>query len=59
MDEPRTLEFEMTRLDMVGPEHHELSGRANDLGSAAVFITLVLNVAVWDSFIINNFLYHW
>ncbi|MFB2831679.1 diacylglycerol kinase, partial [Aeromonas jandaei] len=24
-------------VDRIGPEHHELSGRAKDLGSAAVF----------------------
>ena len=34
-------------VDRVGSEHHELSGRAKDMGSAAVFIAL-LNVAlVW------------
>ena len=32
-------------IDRIGPERHELSGRAKDLGSAAVFIAL-LNVAV-------------
>ncbi|HEY9148834.1 MAG TPA: diacylglycerol kinase, partial [Gammaproteobacteria bacterium] len=32
-------------VDRVGAEHHELSGRAKDIGSAAVFIAL-LNVAV-------------
>ena len=25
-------------VDRIGPEHHELSGRAKDLGSAAVFL---------------------
>ena len=29
-------------VDRVGLEHHELSGRAKDLGSAAVFLSLVL-----------------
>jgi diacylglycerol kinase (ATP) len=29
-------------IDRVGHEHHELSGLAKDLGSAAVFVALVL-----------------
>lgn len=46
-------------VDRIGPEHHELSGRAKDLGSAAVFVTLALNGIVWGCFIINNLLHHW
>ena len=34
-------------VDRVGTEHHELSGRAKDLGSAAVFLALSLTVVVW------------
>ena len=34
-------------MDRIGSEHHELSGRAKDLGSAAVFIALALNALVW------------
>jgi diacylglycerol kinase (ATP) len=34
-------------IDRIGPERHELSGRAKDLGSAAVFVALVLTGAVW------------
>jgi diacylglycerol kinase (ATP) len=33
--------------DLVGTERHELSGRAKDLGSAAVLLSLVLVVVVW------------
>ncbi len=34
-------------IERFGPEHHELAGRAKDMGSAAVFV-LMLNVAlVW------------
>lgn len=33
--------------DRVGIEHHELSGRAKDLASAAVFLALVLVAVVW------------
>ncbi len=34
-------------VDRIGREYHPLSGRAKDLGSAAVFITLLLVVLVW------------
>ncbi len=34
-------------VDRIGPEHHELSGRAKNMGSAAVLISLVTGLAVW------------
>lgn len=34
-------------VDRVGNEHHPLSGRAKDLGSAAVFVALINMVVVW------------
>lgn len=34
-------------IDRIGPEHHELSGRAKDLGSAAVFVALIYFILVW------------
>jgi diacylglycerol kinase (ATP) len=34
-------------VDRVGTDHHLLSARAKDLGSAAVFVSLVLTVLVW------------
>ena len=34
-------------VDRVGMDHHELSGRAKDLGSAAVLVSLLLTVIVW------------
>jgi diacylglycerol kinase (ATP) len=34
-------------VDRVGDEPHRLSGRAKDLGSAAVFMSLGLVVVVW------------
>lgn len=34
-------------VDRVGTEHHELSGRAKDIGSAAVFMTLCLTAFIW------------
>lgn len=34
-------------VDRIGTEHHELSGRAKDLGSAAVMVSLALVVLTW------------
>ena len=34
-------------VDRVGHEHHELSGQAKDIGSAAVFVSLANVVIVW------------
>ena len=34
-------------VDRVGTEDHPLSGRAKDLGSAAVLMSLVLAAMVW------------
>jgi diacylglycerol kinase (ATP) len=34
-------------VDRVGTDHHSLSGRAKDLGSASVFVSLALTVLVW------------
>ena len=34
-------------VDRIGPEHHELSGRAKDIGSAAVFVALLSAGVVW------------
>jgi len=34
-------------VDRFGPEQHELAGRAKDMGSAAVFVSLVLVALVW------------
>ncbi|MGL9751573.1 MAG: diacylglycerol kinase [Symbiopectobacterium sp.] len=36
-------------VDRVGTEHHELSGHAKDIGSAAVFVALVFAAVVWVS----------
>ncbi len=36
-----------TVVDRIGIEHHELSGRAKDLGSAAVFFALLNALATW------------
>jgi len=34
-------------IDRIGDEHHELSGRAKDIGSALVFVCLTLTAIVW------------
>ena len=36
-------------VDRIGAEHHELSGRAKDYGSAAVMFTLLLMALCWGS----------
>ena len=42
-------------IDRVGDEYHELSGRAKDLGSAAVFLALVFTGFCYISIAINRF----
>ena len=34
-------------VDRIGPEWHALSGRAKDLGSAAVLLCLLLCAGIW------------
>jgi len=34
-------------VDRISPEHHELSGKAKDIGSAAVAVALIIAVSVW------------
>ena len=46
-------------VDRIGSEHHELSGRAKDLGSAAVFIALALNALVCGALVGRNLLGWW
>ena len=42
-------------IDRHGDEHHELSGRAKDMGSAAVFVVLVIVSVVWGAVIWQRF----
>lgn len=42
-------------VDRTGSERHELSGRAKDIGSALVFVSLVLLVIVWGIIAFNRF----
>jgi diacylglycerol kinase (ATP) len=38
-----------TVVDRIGHDPHELSGRAKDMGSAAVLLSLLLTVLVWGA----------
>ena len=39
-------------VDRIGPEYHELSGRAKDMGSGAVLICILLWVYVWADIVL-------
>ena len=43
-------------IDRHGDEHHELSGRAKDMGSAAVLISLLLVALVWGLVAADRFI---
>ena len=43
-------------VDRLGSEWHELSGKAKDLGSAAVFIALVIAALTWLSISLQIFI---
>ena len=38
-----------TAIDRIGPEWHDLSKRAKDMGSAAVLLSLIFCVCVWGA----------
>ncbi|MDH5230021.1 MAG: diacylglycerol kinase [Gammaproteobacteria bacterium] len=42
-------------IDRIGEERHELSGRAKDIGSAAVFLALLFAALVWGMALWNFF----
>ena len=42
-------------VDRIGDEHHKLAGRAKDLGSAAVFVSLVNVMVIWSMYIYQYF----
>ncbi len=42
-------------VDRIGSDQHELSGRAKDTASAAVFITLCLTVVCWGLILFENY----
>ena len=41
-------------VDRIGDEPHKLSGRAKDMGSAAVLISLIITAIVWAAVLIDN-----
>lgn len=42
-------------VDRVGTDYHELSGRAKDMGSAAVLIALILAAVTWATLLWSHF----
>lgn len=44
-----------TVVDRIGSENHVLSGRAKDMGSAAVFVSLCATVIVWGLIVYERF----
>jgi len=40
-------------VDRTGAEHHDLSGRAKDLGSAAVLVSLLLAALIWGLILLS------
>lgn len=42
-------------IDRIGPEWHALSGRAKDMGSAAVLLSLLLCAGVWLAALFQRF----
>jgi len=42
-------------LDRISTEHHDLTGAAKDMGSAAVFVAALFFVYVWGEFIYRSF----
>ncbi|MCF8168869.1 MAG: diacylglycerol kinase [Rhodoferax sp.] len=43
-------------IDRIGPEWHDLSKRAKDLGSAAVLLSLLLCIGTWTAAVYQRFL---
>jgi len=43
-------------VDRISLDHHELSGRAKDVASAAVFVSLVLAASTWALILIPRWL---
>jgi len=41
-------------VDRISEQHHELSGRAKDCGSAAVFITVICASLVWSAILVRH-----
>lgn len=46
-----------TAIDRVGPEWHDLSKRAKDIGSAAVLLSLLLTGGIWVGALYTHFVH--
>lgn len=44
-------------VDRIGEEHHHLAGRAKDMGSAAVVVSLLIVLVTWSLVAIDRFLF--
>ncbi len=44
-----------TAIDRIGPEWHDLSKRAKDMGSAAVLLSLLLCLGIWGAALVQRF----
>ncbi|MGH8822326.1 MAG: diacylglycerol kinase [Rhodoferax sp.] len=44
-----------TAIDRIGPEWHEMSKRAKDMGSAAVLLSLLLCAGIWVAALFERF----
>lgn len=44
-----------TAIDRIGPEWHDLSKRAKDMGSAAVLLSLLLCIGIWGGALSQRF----
>ncbi|MBD2797350.1 diacylglycerol kinase [Xenorhabdus sp. 18] len=44
-------------VDRIGSEYHELSGRAKDMGSAAVLLAILLALFTWGMIFWSHFMY--
>ncbi|MCF7221941.1 diacylglycerol kinase [Marilutibacter chinensis] len=43
-------------IERFGDEHHELAGRAKDMGSAAVFVVMMNVLLVWSAILVPRLL---
>ncbi len=43
-------------VDRFGPEHHELSGRAKDSGSASVLLSIALALLIWALILLTRYI---
>lgn len=43
-------------IERYGAEHHELAGRAKDMGSAAVFVTMMNVLLVWGLILVPRWM---